>query len=210
MEGEALAAQARGHQRQQNRRRADQRDDRNAFAMRGQDQRRAGVGHGGAARFGQQADIVPGLERRQQRRDGGGRGVFVEFLDVQRLDRLRMAHRLEVRACGFGAFDDEVVEPARDREGVRRQAGVRADRPQRHRDQVEGGHVKLHRVPCQHVDAFVQQHLGQRHQRQADQRSGVGAVHAFHQGDAERLALGRAGAVVGRFLFEIGRDLRVG
>jgi len=65
VEGEALAAQTRGHQRQQNRRRTDQRDDGNAFAVRGHDQRRAGVGHRGAARFGQQADIVSGLERRQ-------------------------------------------------------------------------------------------------------------------------------------------------
>ncbi len=64
--------------------------------------------------------------------------MFVEFLDLQRLDRLRMAHGLEVRACRFGTFDDEVFEPTRDRERVRRQAGVRADRSERDGDQVEG------------------------------------------------------------------------
>jgi len=90
VEGESLPAQARCHQRQQNRRWADQRHHRNVFTMRGHDQRRAGVGHGRTARFRQQADVVACLERRQQRRDGGGRGVFVEFFEMQRLQRLRV------------------------------------------------------------------------------------------------------------------------
>src|SRR3569623_1536068 len=70
----------------------------------------------GATRLDQQArqaDIVSGPERRQQRGYGGMRGVFVELFEVQRLQRLRMAHRLQVRARGLGALDDEVVEPAR-------------------------------------------------------------------------------------------------
>jgi len=71
------------------------------------------------------------------------RGVFVEFFEMQRLQRLWMAHRLQVRARGLGALDDEVIEPACDREGVGRQAAFRADRTQRHRNQVEAARHEI-------------------------------------------------------------------
>ena len=67
-EGEALAVQAAGGQRQQQRAGACQRQHRHAGGVGGRDQRAAGVGHRRQAGFRDQADVVPVQRRLQQGR----------------------------------------------------------------------------------------------------------------------------------------------
>ena len=55
--------------------------------MRRQHKGRARVGDSGAARFREQTEIVPGLQRREQGANGVGRRVLVEFAEMQRLQR---------------------------------------------------------------------------------------------------------------------------
>src|SRR5688572_7404760 len=58
--------------------------------------------------------------------------------------------------------------------------------------------------------AFVSQHGGELHERQANQRAGVVAADALHQHDAQPLDFGAARAVVGTLDLEIALDLAVG
>ena len=109
--------------------------------MRRHDERGTRIGDGGAARFREQTEVVARLQRREQGANGVGRRVLVEFAEMERLQGQRVAHRLQVRACGLGTLDDEVLEAAGDCERFGGETGIGADRPERHRDQVERGHA---------------------------------------------------------------------
>ena len=82
VEGEALAVQAGGHQREQQRGRADERNDAHAARVREPDERAPGIGDGRAPRFGQQAAVLARSERRDAARAARARRVFVERGDA--------------------------------------------------------------------------------------------------------------------------------
>ena len=123
--GKPLALEPRGHQREHDGRRADQRHYAKALAVRFFDQRSAGVGDGGATSLRQQAQR-PLCPQRGERV-----ALLADHLDAQLADR--HVQRAEERARAFSVFDDEVAEGAnhRDRRGgqglARRAAERRGD-----------------------------------------------------------------------------------
>ena len=121
MEGEALPVQSGGHQCQQDGGGADQRHDADAAAMRQVDQVRAGIGDAGAARLGDDADILAGQQGSEQAFEFAGFGVLVERGEVQRLDRVLGFEGREELARGLGLFHDEVLQLARDVDDMLRQ-----------------------------------------------------------------------------------------
>ncbi len=112
MKGEALAVESGGHQRQQQRRRADQRPDGEAQFMGAAHQQGAGVGHCRAAGLRHQADIVAGAHRRDKSLDVGGGRRFRQLLDRQFAQGHGMADALEFGARRLGVFDDKTGQPA--------------------------------------------------------------------------------------------------
>jgi FAD/FMN-containing dehydrogenase len=84
-----LAVQTRSHEREQDGRRADQRNDPNGAPVGVQGQFRTRIGNAGTACLGHQAQIMPGTQRRRQFGDGRLRCVFVQAGDVKLLQRLR-------------------------------------------------------------------------------------------------------------------------
>src|SRR5687768_10308164 len=60
-----------------------------------------------------------------------------------------------------------------------------------------------------YANAGALEHLGERDERQADQRGGILGLDARDEGDAEAFGLGAAGAVVGLFLLQVALDARV-
>ena len=101
-EGEALAFQPGGHQREHDGGGADQRHDAEAFAVRRLDQRRAGIGDRRAARLRQQAQRALCAQRRERV------GFLADDLDAQLAHR--HAERAEERARALGVLDHEVAQ----------------------------------------------------------------------------------------------------
>jgi hypothetical protein len=64
--------------------------------------------------------------------------VLVKFLEAQFLQRLGVAHGLEMRTGGLRAFDYESVQSPCYRQRFRWQAGLGINRAERDRNQVEG------------------------------------------------------------------------
>ena len=110
VESERLPVQPGGHQRQQDRRRADQRNHFHAAQVRKRRQVRARVGYAGQARFRDHAGIRSGEHRGQQFGHRFRRRVFVQFGETQRVDRPLYAGAAQKAAGRTGVFDDEVFQ----------------------------------------------------------------------------------------------------
>jgi hypothetical protein len=137
-EGEVLAVESAGRQREQERCRTHQRRDGDAQFVRRAHHRRSGVGDGRHACFAEQAEVVPLQRRSQQRACVEAAGVVALLVDFARqLDdvlfaqgprqRVRLGNAIQAGASSLGVLAD----PVRDR-GRLCQRSVGHDLGERH------------------------------------------------------------------------------
>lgn len=74
------------------------------------DNQGAGVGDSGAARLRKESAVPSRLNWREQGVEGRGIQMLGQFMDFCGLNRAAVTEALEFRACGFGAFDDEIIQ----------------------------------------------------------------------------------------------------
>ncbi len=137
VEGELLSVEARGHQCQQERRRAYKRHHLDAFLVCLTHQQGPGVGHRRAARFGQQPQRVALPHRSEQPPDRVRRGVFVQLFDVQFGDGKGRIGRFDEAACRPRTLGHEMAQRMQVPDDVGRD-GVDGLLAQGRRDEVEG------------------------------------------------------------------------
>ena len=151
MEREALAVHSRGHQREQERRRPDQRDDGDAQPVRGRDDAGARIGDAGTTCIRDEPEVVSGAGGGEQRFAALRRRVGADLLDRDLLQRQRRRERLQELPRGLRVLDDEMREVARHRDGARGQHVLGRD------DAEQIGHEK---EPAGH--RFDRAHAAQR------------------------------------------------
>ena len=111
VESERLSVESRGHHRQNDRRRADERHDADAAAVARPDDRRPGIRHARHARLGDHPRRAAFEQRRDQLLDfAAGRGVLVQFAEFQFADGPRDAGFRQETPRRAGVLDDEVVQ----------------------------------------------------------------------------------------------------
>lgn len=118
VEAEVLPVEARSHQGEQDGRRAHQRHDLDAPLVRGLHHKGAGVGHAGAAGFGEQADVLALFGIFQEAGALFGRGVLGDLVEGEFAEGLRRVGLFDEAPGGFGALGDENIQAVEDVDNI--------------------------------------------------------------------------------------------
>ncbi len=139
VEGEALSVEARSHDREDDGRRTDERNDAQSATLCQCHDIGTGVGNGGTSGFGYDTDRQTFfLQRLQVTAYGSSGSVFVQLAEGERINVHVLVHLAQEAACGAHVLDDKVLYGGYDIVVESRQHTIKRRVAKGHGDEVKG------------------------------------------------------------------------